>query len=315
MKRLKGPEIKLPKVKPPKFLVDLYSDLDDRHLLPIVALLIIGIVAIPFVLGSSGGGPEEAESGAAVTTPSLAPGAKQSKMVVVAETPSLRSYKRRLGHLHPKDPFGSKLPTGESTEASSSSSSSESSSTESITEVETSTTESSSSAESSGGSPSTPESGTTESKVTYFTYAIDVRVTPISTAAGKPSKAEPTVRQELPPLTMLPSRDTPALTYIGPSRDGKKAIMLVSTEVTGLFGDSNCIVGSTTCQMLALEEGSPETVVYGPAGRTYKIELLKIKLHFTDHLERAPLGNPKSNRSARPAQLAQIQVEQGVTGQ
>ncbi|MBA3865504.1 MAG: hypothetical protein H0X42_04020 [Solirubrobacterales bacterium] len=293
MKRLKGPEIKMPKLKAPQFLVDLYRDLDDRHLLPIVALLIIAIVAIPFVLSDSGSSAEEAGA-EAIATPSAIPGTGQSKLVVVKEDPRLRTYKHRLDHLHAKDPFGS----GSSSSSSSSEDSEPSASTsaqESITEVETSTTEESTpTTESSGSSPSTVESGSTKATATYFTYAIDVRVTPIG-GDGKPSKVKPEVREELPPLVMLPSRETPALTYIGPSRDGKKAMMLVSSDVTALFGDSKCAVGSQACQLLALEPGLPETVVYGPKARTYKIELIKTKVVYTDHLERAPLGQPKKS--------------------
>jgi hypothetical protein len=116
---------------------------------------------------------------------------------------------------------------------------------------------------------------------------------PVSSGDGNPSQAEPSVRRKLPPLVMLPSRDTPALTYIGPSRDGKKAMMLVSSDVTALFGDSKCILGSDSCQMLALEPGLPETVVFGPQARTYRIELLKMQLEYSDHLNRAALGKPK----------------------
>jgi hypothetical protein len=302
MNRLKGPEIKMPKVKLPQFLVDLYCDLDDRHLLPLVILLVVAIVAIPFVLGDSGESEVEPEAAGTGASASATPG-KQSALVVVHEDPRLRSYKHRLKHLHAKDPFGSSGSENEGSEAESSS--------ESITEVETSTsTESTSGSESSGGGSSASETGTTRSQITYFTYAIDVRVTPVS-SDGKPSKAKPTVREELPPLVMLPSRDTPALTYIGPSRDGKKAMMVVSSDVSALFGDSKCVVGSQSCQLLALEPGLPETVVYGPKARTYKIELIKVKLVFSDHLERAPLGDPKQSQS-RQRHLSQIQVEQGV---
>lgn len=295
MKRLKGPEIKMPELRLPRFLVDLYHDLDDRHLLPIVVVVVVATIAIPFLLGGSadsGKGSSGTEAGA---TASAVPGAERSAMVVVNEAPRLRDYRRRLKHLDPKDPFKQRFAKSEKAEASAATTSSESSS-----EVETSTTTESSSTtttESSGGTPSTSESGTTKSKVTYFTYAIDVKVTPVSSGDGKPSKAEPTVRHELPPLVMLPGRDTPALTYIGPSRDGKKAMMLVSSDVTSLFGDSNCIVGSQTCQLLALEPGLPETVVFGPRGRTYRIELLKIQIVTTDHLERALLGKPKQGKS------------------
>jgi len=71
--------------------------------------------------------------------------------------------------------------------------------------------------------------------------------------------------------------------------------MLVSDKVTGLFGDGICVVGSETCQLIALEPGIPETVVYGADGRTYRIELLKLRLLKTDKLNKAPLGKPKKN--------------------
>jgi len=41
MKRLKGgPELKMPELKMPPFLVDLYLDLRDRRLLPLVAFVV-----------------------------------------------------------------------------------------------------------------------------------------------------------------------------------------------------------------------------------------------------------------------------------
>jgi len=291
MKRLKGPEIKLPKnVRLPRFLVDLYHDLDERHLLPVVAVLIVGIVAIPLLLSGSSDSAEESSAGAeSAATASTAP--KTSTLVVAKESPNLRDYKRRLKHLHPKDPFRPQGSSATTDEASASGSSPEATEAtgggESPAPVETG-------GESGGG---TPTETTTHTKVTFFTYAIDVKVTPLSSGDGKPSKADPTIRHDLPPLVMLPSRDTPALTYVGPSRDGKKAIMLVSSDVVSLFGDSKCVVGSTSCQMLALEPGVPETIVYGPSARTYRVELLKLQVVTTDHLNRAALGKPKHGKS------------------
>ena len=52
MKRLKkGPELKMPELKVPPFLSDLFYDLRDRRLLPLVALVVVAIVAVPFLLG------------------------------------------------------------------------------------------------------------------------------------------------------------------------------------------------------------------------------------------------------------------------
>ena len=42
----KGPELKLSKLKVPDFVADLYYDLHDRRLLPLVALLVVGIIAL-----------------------------------------------------------------------------------------------------------------------------------------------------------------------------------------------------------------------------------------------------------------------------
>jgi hypothetical protein len=291
MKRPKDPEIKLPKLKAPGFLVDLYYDLDERHLLPVVAILIVAIVAIPLLLSGSSdseAGDSSAETGA---TESAASNPKQSAVMVAKATPRLRDYQRRLDHLKPKDPFKPHYVESEEGEAAASSSAAgESGGT---TEAGPATTVETGDESSGGGASPGSAPDPTKSKVTFFSYAIDVRIVPVSAGGGQPSQAEPSVRRDLPPLVMLPSRDTPALTYIGPSRDGKKAIMLVSDEVTALFGDSNCIVGSQNCQMLALEPELPETVVFGPQARTYRIELLKIQIELSKHLNRAALGKPK----------------------
>jgi hypothetical protein len=134
-------------------------------------------------------------------------------------------------------------------------------------------------------------------KLTYFSYAIDVRVV----AGGSQNDATPaaagnvTVRKNLPELTMFPNRETPAAIYMGSTKDGKKALMLISSNVEAIFGDGKCVLGSASCQLLAMEPGVPETLVYGGAGRTFKIELLKIHLVTTNKLNRAPLGKPKKH--------------------
>ncbi len=94
---------------------------------------------------------------------------------------------------------------------------------------------------------------------------------------------------------MLPSRKQPALTFLSVSKDEKKALMLVSDQVTALFGDGICVVGSETCQLLALEQGVPETVAYGPQEHIFRIELLKLRLLTTSKLHKAPLSKPKES--------------------
>ncbi len=160
----------------------------------------------------------------------------------------------------------------------------------------TSSTEGSTTVPETGGAPvPTPGPG----KLTYYSYAIDVRVVSggSQNAASGGTGGKTQVRRNLPELTMLPSRESPAAVYMGSTKDGNKALMLISSNVEAIFGDGKCVLGSQTCELLAMEAGVPETFVYGGQGRTFKIELLKIHLVETDKLNRAPLGKPKRGRN------------------
>lgn len=290
----RGPELKLSEIKVPSLLQDVYYDLKDRHLLPVAIVLIVAIVAVPIVLSQSGSEATEAGetggAGAAASTATAAPGELVSK-----SAPGLRDYRRRLDRLRAKDPFVQQYPeqvgeggTGEggaepSTETSSGSSSSEETPSAAPTSPSTETE--------APGEPN-PE------RLTYYSYAIDVRVSAGGSAGGGSKGGdEPSVRRNLPELTMLPSRETPALVYMGSTKDGKKALMLVSSDVKALFGDAKCVLGSESCELLALEPGLPETIVYGNAGKTYKVELIQIHLVKTKDLNRAPLGKPHGSNS------------------
>jgi hypothetical protein len=280
----KGPEIKLSELKVPSFLLDLYYDLRDRHLLPLAILLIVAIIVVPIALSRSSGSGDTESSESAIASPSTAGG--QSGQLIARSAPGLRDYRRRLARLHAKDPFNQQY-TGKG-QSSSSSTAGEGGSSE--TPPVTETPES---------SPPTaqPEGTPGPGKLTYFSYAIDVRVVPGSPQEGPSEKSagKATVRHNLPELTMLPGRETPAVIYMGSTRDAKKALMLVSSDVKAIFGDAKCVLGSESCELLAMEPGVPETFVYGGNGRTFKIELLKIHLVESDKLNRAPLGNPKKH--------------------
>jgi hypothetical protein len=287
----KGPELKMPELKVPDFLLDIFYDLRERHLLPLVGLLIVALVAVPFLLGGGSAEPEP-ESERTIATSSTA--VPSGELVVAKSAPGLRDYRHRLEHKDATDPFVQKYSgegepgaSGKGTGSEASSGSEESSSvTIESSETSTETGGGGAPAEESGGEP--PEEG----RLKYYSWAIDVRVVPVSSGKGK-EKPEATVRHNLPDMTMLPSRDVPALTFIGVTKDEKRAVMLVSDKVTGLFGDGICIVGSEACQLIALEPELPETVVYGADNRTYRIEITKLRLLKTDQLNVAPLGPSK----------------------
>lgn len=284
----KGPELKLPdkmpQLKAPKFLSDIYADLRDRHLLPLVALLAIAIVAVPIALSESGGSEEgvPVPGSTGPTAGASSAGAGANDIVVARSTPGLRNYHDRLKHLTPSDPFkprftdapkaeGSGEESGEGSESAGSSSSESG-------EV-TVTTE--------GG-----ETVTSTHHLFYFTWEIDVRIVPVS-SNGHPSEAEPTVRHGVPELTPLPGRKTPALVFMQPSADEKSALMLVNPNVKGIFGEGVCVSGGETCQLLELKQGLPETIVYGGKERIFRIELLKVTVVETNPPKAEP-GNSKS---------------------
>jgi hypothetical protein len=281
----KGPELKMPDIKVPDPVLDIYYDLRERHLLPLVAILIVALVALPFVLGGGSADTEEAEIEGSIASTSTA--LPTSELVVAKSAPGLRDYRHRLGHEHAKDPFIQQYTHSEEGGGESSPGSEEGSVSVESSETRTETTETTTPSESNG---EPPEGG----QLRYYSWAIDARVVPVSSGKGK-DKPEPSVRHDLPDMTMLPSRDVPALTFIGVTKDEKRAVMLVSDKVTGLFGDGICIVGSEACQLIALEPGLPETVVYGADSRTYRIELLKLRLLKSDKLNTAPLGKPKQD--------------------
>ncbi|HEX5609937.1 MAG TPA: hypothetical protein VFX45_07585 [Solirubrobacterales bacterium] len=280
----KGPELKLSelkKIKVPGFAEDIYYDLKERHLLPIVALLVIGIIAAPILIGGSGGDSGEAEAEAPAA--GISSSAAESAQLVAKSAPGLRDYRRRLNHLQPKDPFIQKFKEKEKDAGGGSAEGATESSEGGAGSEEVFPTEP-------GGAETGGEEGAPdEDGLRYFSFAIDVRIT----GGGQDGPRKSTVRRNLPELTMLPSRDTPAIVYMGSTKDGKKAVMTVSSDVQSIFGDAKCALGSERCELLVMEEGLPETFVYGGAGRTYKIELLKIHLVESDKLNRAPLGEPK----------------------
>jgi hypothetical protein len=227
--------------------------------------------------------------------------AGQSGELVARSAPGLRDYRRRLRALHAKNPFKQQYtepPVSESSEFGASSGGATSASAASPAPAEPIT------APSAGGEGSTTTTETTtQGKLAYYSYAIDVRVVPTGQQSGSgdagKSSGNPTIRRNLPELTMLPSRSTPAATYMGASKDGKKALFLISSDVQAVFGDGRCVVGTQTCQLLAVEPGLPQTFVYGPANRTFKIELLKVHLVRTENLNRAPLGKSKPKPAPR----------------
>jgi hypothetical protein len=297
MKRLKGgPELKMPDLKMPDFLNDLYLDMRDRRLLPLVAFVVVAIIAVPFLLKS---GSEPVSSATAGLGAPPSPESHPASLTVVEAQPGLRDYRKRLRDDSPTDPFvqrftgaelkGTKLGGGEEGGATTS------------TTSESTTTVTKSGGDSNGGSTTTTqtthttsESGTgapnsesggsgEEPELTLFAFAVDVKMVRTHVVNGKKQTDEPVIRKHVVPPAALPSEKTQAVTYLGLSPKTQQPFFLVSDEVSSIFGEGTCLSGASTCQLIELDPSFPETFVLGDGATRYKITVLKVYPVVTGH--------------------------------
>lgn len=291
MKKLKGPDLKMPDMKVPGFASDLYYDLRDRRLLPLVAFVLVAIVAVPFLLSGGSG-----ESSPPRVEPPMDDSVNASQLTVVKATPGLRDYRERLQGRSPKDPFkgpeakpdlsGAQLGTkgdngfesNEVTSSTSTTATSDGTTTEETTRttkeedgVVTTETETKTEGDEPGSAEGQPD------EITLFAFAVDVRIKKTTTAAdGSTKSGDPETRARVLSPAPLPGEKTQVATYAGINPKTKNALFLVSDEVTSIFGEAKCLSGDQTCQLLEVEKGMPLTFVYGPAGDRYKITVLKL---------------------------------------
>ena len=290
---MKKPEIKVPSIKLPAALSDLFSDLRDRRLLPLVGVLAIAIVAVPIALSKS--------STPASPGPASAGAAPADNLTIVAANPGLRDYKLRLRGDKAKDPFtqqytgvpnaasskagesGTGSGGGASSSASVSGGSGDTatvggmpipSDTGSSGSVDNgSTDDGSGDSGSSGGSngggeptpPTPPDNGGGEEP--QPAWVVSLRV-------GAPGD---TNLRELSAPAPLPSSDNAIITFRGLSPDGHKAQFDVSPAVTAIFGDAKCIKGTDRCERVEIERGLPVNFVYGASDKVFRVTVVEIR--------------------------------------
>jgi hypothetical protein len=251
----------------PELLTDLYRDLRDRRLLPLVLVLVVGLAVVPIALSSKS--TSTPASPAAPATPV----AKKSNLpatAVVVSNPGVRDYTRRLKD-SPQDPFVTPAfaLAGTSSATSSSSTSSTASTGTTTSGTTTSGTTTSGATAPTGGSTSQPVQ--TESK--YFFYRVKLRTGEV----GQDLK----VRDSVGTLTPLPSKNVPALDFLGVTTNSSfqptRAVFLVSSAVSSVAGEGTCTFAGTYCQIVSLKSGEHEDVVWTD-GRTYRVDLVKFDL-------------------------------------
>jgi hypothetical protein len=273
MRRLKGPQLKVP-----RFLVDLFYDLHDRRLLPLVALVIVAIVAVPFLLGGDSEEVAPPPAGGSASMSST-PGSQAAQLTVIEAAPGLRDYRKRLADRRPTNPFeqrytgpvlkGSKLGSQTSTSTSLPTAGSTSADTTTTTTTTTDVPPSPGDGDGNGG----------PRHLTFYTFAIDVKI--VRTEGKGPSDSS--IRRGVKPATPLPGEKAPVVTYMGAKAREGKALLMVSNNVKSMFGDGKCLSGTDTCQLIEVEPGFPQTFVYGPNDVRYRVNVLKIEPVVTGH--------------------------------
>ncbi|HET9120299.1 MAG TPA: hypothetical protein VFN72_07170 [Solirubrobacterales bacterium] len=250
-----------------KFAGDVVYDLRNRNLLLIVVALLVALIAVP-VLITRGGSSGPALSTGFGTADSSSP---ETESAVVAYQPGIRNYKQRLKHLSAKNPFAQQY-----TSAPNSSNSDplsqifSDSSTSGPTGVGGGTTGGGGTGDGgTGGSGGGKSPGkVTEPKTSYFWWESDIQV-------GE-SGGELTTMNNVKPFQFLPAADTPVLTYIG-TVSQSQAVFLVSKDVVSVGGEGTCFPSVDACQLLGLDGGKGADLIYGPNGKTYHVQVLRVR--------------------------------------
>jgi hypothetical protein len=302
MKKPKGPDLKMPELKVPAFANDLYQDLRDRRLLPLVGLVLVAIVAVPFLLSSG----SEPKPGPASEGP-VAAASNASSLTVVQATPGLRDYRKRLRGRTPTDPFrtspakgdlsaaklGTKGDNGfESSEVTSTTSTTTTSDGTTVTKKttqspagETTTKTTETEVEITGEEKGVDEGGGQQSEeINLYSFAIDAKITRTEEDPESHKKTTKTQqRVEILPPAPLPGEKEQAVTYMGISPKTKNPLLLISDSVTSVFGEGKCLSGESKCQLLEVETGIPTTLVLSEGRVRIKINILKVKPVIRGH--------------------------------
>jgi len=251
----------------PKPLADLYADLRDRRLLPLIAVLLVAIVAAPILLSQKSSSP---------TVPALAPSAAQpkpAKFSVVPARPELRDYRKRLKHRKRSSPFSTYAAvrvsneTRETVEGLIRGAEADENGTAQATPTPTTTTTTTGAVE----SPSGPESSPASKPVVKATIKANVGYAAVINAGFVGSEAN---KREVEEQEKLPNEANPVVIFAGITPDHKGGLFLMTSQVTEYFGAGKCVLSGPPCQELKLEIGKSATFAVGYGETRYKVTLL-----------------------------------------
>jgi hypothetical protein len=248
------------------FLNSLKADLLDRRLLPLVAVVAVGLaaaVAYTVLGGGSSAAPTAALASGPATASSGIAISQTNPEKAIAETTSGASVQRG-GKAH--NPF-TPLPEPKAKTATTSTASS------------TSSSSSSSSSSSGGSSPTTPATPATPAKPSKPATVYHVAVLFGELPAGATAQtAQLTPYENLKLLAPLPSVKQPLIVFRGVTAGGKTAIFTLVSEAI-LHGNATCRPNASQCEAIDLLPGQAEQLEYISAtGQpvTYELRIVSI---------------------------------------
>ncbi len=252
--RIKAPRVSTPDIKLPPTVAGAIDNLRERGLLPVALLLVAAIVAVPFLLsGGSSSPPPKSEPTAAATDEAI----ETQQAVVLADSPGVREYKRRLDG-SPKDPFVQQFQnpaSGGGGEA---------------TGVEqvgggTGSVEPTGTGGGTGGAAATPTGSKAPSGGLYH-YGADIYVS----VAGKKN---PKLWKNVKRATPIPNENVKVAAFVGVPIDRPNvATFLVSSDVLKIAGKGRCTLGDDGCELISIKIGE-QVKLTAPSGVTYSIKL------------------------------------------
>ncbi len=254
------------------FLIDLWSDLREKRLWPVAALLLVGLIAVPVVLS------KPAEEPAAVTA--AAPEAKGPDVdkglaaLTVAEDESGEGS--TLDVFDPSNPF--KPPQDIIANSDESSDSGEAPSESGGGDTGAASGGTPDTGGDTGGTTPAPTDG--ETKTVVYRYVIDVTFT----NNGKKRKIKGMER-----LEVLPGQANPLLIFLGASKNGANAVFLVDSTLTAA-GEGKCKPSKTDCAFLYLGAGS-EHELTNDEGDSYTLRV--------DQIRRVKVGDSATPREGK----------------
>jgi hypothetical protein len=262
------------------FLENIWQDLKSRKLLPVAAVLLVAIIAVPIVLTSSSSTPAPA-------APSSPSGVAAAGLPAVSETP----IPSRAPKGHARDPFapasgaggGQSKTSTTTTSTTSPAGTSTTSSTGSQGSSSTGTTTSTTTTPTGGTSPNSPSGGATGStgstgptpkpKPTTSTLSGDQSYD-VSLAVTNTSGGINTINP-LERLSLLPSPNEPMLVELGVLKGGSRVLFAVQPGSV-LSGPGSCVPGPVDCQILSVAQNQTESLSLQTASGTNRVAMFAV---------------------------------------